>query len=131
MAEAILRFKANETIAVRSAGIHAQDGWPISSHAKTLIEAANMPYTPVSRSVSEADLKWADFVFTMTESHKLALLEAFPEVGTKTFTLKEFVRPASNADVIDPFGGNLDIYRQTFDELVQLIDELQQQLLEG
>ena len=42
-------------------------------NAKTLIEEADMPYTPVSRAVSSEDLKWADVVLTMTEAHKAML----------------------------------------------------------
>ena len=53
MAEAILRSKGIDNVSVRSAGVYAQDGWPISLNAKTLIEEADMPYTPVSEAVTE------------------------------------------------------------------------------
>ncbi|MER2089174.1 MAG: low molecular weight protein arginine phosphatase [Sporosarcina sp.] len=130
MAEAILRSKAIDHVSVRSAGIHGRDGWPISLHAKTLIEKADMPYTPVSKAVSIEDLEWADVVLTMTAAHKDVLLYSYPEVDYKVFTLKEFVRPDAAGDVQDPFGGDLETYRQAFSELSGIIDMLEQKLTE-
>ena len=130
MAEAILRSKGIDNVTVRSAGIHAQDGWPISLNAKTLIEEADMPYTPVSRAVSSEDLEWADVVLTMTEAHKASLLYSYPEAKGKIFTLKGFVKPDSTGDVHDPFGGDLETYRHAFDELSEIIDALEQKLME-
>lgn len=130
MAEAILRSRGIENVSVRSAGVHAQDGWPISLNAKTLIEEADMLYTPVSRAVSSEDLKWADVVLTMTEGHKANLIYSHPEVKYKTFTLKGFVKPDSTGDVYDPYGGDIDTYRHVFNELSRIIDVLEQKLME-
>lgn len=130
MAEAILRSRGIENVSVRSAGVHAQDGWPISLNAKTLIEEADMLYTPVSRAVSSEDLKWADVVLTMTEGHKANLIYSHPEVKYKTFTLKGFVKPDSTGDVYDPYGGDIDTYRHVFNELSGIIDVLEQKLME-
>ncbi|MFC5604886.1 low molecular weight protein arginine phosphatase [Sporosarcina koreensis] len=130
MAEAILRSKAIEGVTVRSAGVSAVDGLPISSNAKTLIEGADMPYTPVSNTVTEEGLEWADLVLTMTSSHKAMLLHSFPEMKAKTFTLKEFAAPGGFGDVHDPYGGSLATYRKTFDELDRLIEQLKMKLTE-
>lgn len=131
MAEAILRSKELGNVTVRSAGIHAQEGRPISRNAKTLIEEAAMPHTPRSRVVSSEGLEWADIVLTMTEAHKMELLYHYPSIQEKTFTLKGFVEFGSDGDVQDPFGGNLDTYRQTFVELSSVMDQLEQKLMEG
>ena len=117
MAEAILRSKGMNNVTVRSAGIHAQNGAPIARNAKTLIEEAGMAYTPVSRAISIEDIEWADVILTMTQAHKQVLLYSFPEVEGKVYTLKGFVKPNSNEDVHDPFGGDLETYRHTFAEL--------------
>ncbi|MFJ7934303.1 low molecular weight protein arginine phosphatase [Sporosarcina sp. NPDC096371] len=130
MAEAILRSRGIDNVNVRSAGIYAQDGQQISPHATTLIEEANMPHTPWSRMISSEDLEWADVVLTMTEAHKMALLYSYPTMKQKTFTLKNFVKFGAGEDVHDPFGGNLETYRQTFDELSRIIDVLERRLME-
>ncbi|WP_203248446.1 low molecular weight protein arginine phosphatase [Sporosarcina beigongshangi] len=131
MAEAVLRSKELGNVTVRSAGIHAQNGQPISRHAKTLIEEADMPYTPWSRAVTGEDLEWADVVLTMTEAHRAELLYRYPTMQKKTFTLKGFVEFETGGDVQDPYGGNLDMYRQTFSELSTVMDRLEQKLTEG
>ena len=130
MAEAILRSKGINNVSVRSAGVHAQNGWPISLNAKTLIEEADMLYTPVSRVVSSEDLKWADVVLTMTEGHKAVLIHSHPEAQHKTFTLKGFVKREFTGDVYDPYGGDIETYRHVFDELSGIIDVLEQKLME-
>lgn len=130
MAEAILRSKAIAGVAVRSAGVSAVDGLPISTNAKTLIEEAGLPYTPVSNAITVEELEWADLVLTMTMSHKAVLLNSFPEVEAKTFTLKEYATSGEFGDVHDPYGGSLATYRTTFDELGTLIDRLKMKLTE-
>ena len=128
MAEAILRSKNIENLSVRSAGIHAQDGLHISDNARTLIEEADMPYTKKSKALSREDVEWADYIFTMTESHKRALLQLFPWEKEKIYTLKGFISTSTNEDVHDPYGGNLETYRETFNELSQLMNQLENKL---
>lgn len=130
MAEAILRSKMIDGVVVRSAGVSAVDGLPIAANARTLIEQSDMPYTPVSAAVTMEGLEWADLVLTMTSSHKTLLLQSFPSATKKTFTLKEYVLPAVGGDVYDPYGGNLATYRETFDELEKLIEQLKLKLME-
>lgn len=130
MAEAILRSKELKGVSVRSAGVSTVDGLPISLNAKTLIEEADMPYTPVSNAVTAEGLEWADLVLTMTMSHKELLLRSFPEVDEKTFTLKEYATPGEFGDVHDPYGGSLATYHTTFGELDRLIERLKLKLME-
>lgn len=131
MAEAILRSKELGNLTVRSAGIHAQEGQLISLNAKTLIEEVAMSHTPWARAISNENLEWADIVLTMTEAHRAELIYRYPMMKEKTFTLKGFVEFESGGDVRDPFGGNLDTYRQTFVELSNVMDRLVQKLMEG
>lgn len=131
MAEAILRAREIEGVEVRSAGIHAFDGMPIAEHAKTLIEEANMPYTETSSAVTKEDVGWADTILTMTEMHKKALQELFPNEKNKIHTLKGFLAQGLNEDVHDPFGGRLETYRETFEELTELMEVFERQLLGG
>ncbi|WP_438314986.1 low molecular weight protein arginine phosphatase [Sporosarcina sp. FA9] len=131
MAEAILRSKEIADVTVKSAGIYASNGDSIARNAQTLIEEAGMPYTSVSKAVTKEDIEWADVILTMTEMHRTVLVETFPEVSGKVFTLKGFVKPDFDKDVHDPFGGDLETYRYTFGELSTTIDALERKLMEG
>ncbi len=119
-----------ENVSVRSAGIHAMDGLHIADNARTLIEEADMPYTNKSRLLTQEDVEWADYIFTMTEAHKSVLLHLFPQHQEKIYTLKGFISPSANEDVHDPYGGSLETYRETFNELTELMNQLEKKLLE-
>jgi protein-tyrosine-phosphatase len=124
MAEAIFHSHNKDGMNVRSAGIYAMDGGDISENAKRVIRDANIDYTHFSRQVSEEDVRWADLILTMTTAHKHLVMQAFPYAADKIFTLKEYVRPYGSHDVSDPFGGDVHMYRQTFQELTILTNEL-------
>lgn len=131
MAEAILRARKIDEIEVRSAGIHAIEGIPIAEYAERLIKEGNMPYTATSNIVTKEDVKWADYIFTMTDRHKQVLQMMYPDETRKIYTLKGFLADGNDGDVQDPFGGNLDTYRKTFDELVELMEVLERKLARG
>lgn len=131
MAEAIFHSENQGDWEIRSAGIHATDGFDIAENAKICIEEANMPYTSTSKSVRAGDIEWADYIFTMTDNHKQSLIYLYPEAKSKIFTLKEFSGEGWNMDIQDPFGGQLDLYKQTFNELQEVIGKVSQKLTGG
>lgn len=131
MAEAILRSKNIDNVQVRSAGIHTMDGIPIAEHARTLVEKEDMPYTATSNAVTDKDVAWANYILTMTTAHKQMLHSLFPEAKEKIHTLKGFLKLEGNEDVHDPFGGDLNTYERTFNELCELMDILERKLTGG
>jgi protein-tyrosine phosphatase len=126
MAEAILK-KINEQIEVKSAGIFAADGASMSEHAQTVLKEKNIPYDHESRLLTKEDIDWADYIFTMTSNHKDYILQTYPEAANKTFSIKEYVL-GRNEDIIDPFGGPVELYRKTYKELEELISKLASKL---
>lgn len=131
MAEAILRGHELDDVTVRSAGVYAMEGAPISAHAEILVKKFQLPYSETANMVDINHMQSADYVLTMTESHKQLLLHMFPAYEHKIETLKTFVEDATGSDVIDPFGGSLVNYEQTFEELQRLIDRLAMRLNGG
>lgn len=129
MAEAILRGRNIEAVEVRSAGIHALPGMPISAHAKTLVENGALPYTDSANAVTKGNIEWANHILTMTDAHKQVLHRLFPNEAYKIETLKKFIGHRQSSDVHDPFGGDLLTYRQTFEELSILMEKLERKLV--
>ena len=123
MAEAILKNKQMDEIEVRSAGIFAANGSEASTHAKKVLEDNGIAHNHRSSLLTGVEVNWADLILTMTSSHKMAILQQYPEVGHKVFTLKEYSGEGFNSDVVDPYGGSLAMYEQTFRELDELIDK--------
>ncbi|MEW9500843.1 low molecular weight protein arginine phosphatase [Jeotgalibacillus marinus] len=123
MAEAILRHKNIDFIEVRSAGIFAMEGGQSSHHTKHVLDENGIHHDHQSHSVTQADVHWANYVFSMTGAHKAMLVEQFSFATDRIFTLKEFTT-GMGLDVSDPFGGSVEMYRQTYRELAQLMDRL-------
>ncbi|MCU9613309.1 low molecular weight protein arginine phosphatase [Caldibacillus lycopersici] len=123
MAEAILKSKNITGIEVKSAGIFASDGADASSHAKKVLQENEITHIHQSSMLNQEMLDWANIILTMTNSHKNYIIQQYPETNAKVYTIKEFVEN-DQGDVFDPYGGSLQNYRQTFNELQQLIDKL-------
>ncbi|WP_335561022.1 low molecular weight protein arginine phosphatase [Neobacillus vireti] len=122
MAEAILKNKKLADVEVMSAGIYAANGSEASTHAKQVLDNKQVPHKHRSQMVSSELVEWADLILTMTSSHKFAIQQQFPQSVMKVFTLKEYTGETSNQDVVDPYGGSLAVYEETYDELEKLID---------
>lgn len=140
MAEALFRKIAGDAgldLEVRSAGVAAATGGPMSEHARRVLEDRGIQTEHFrSSAVTEEAIDRADLILTMTASHKETLVRLFPKAADKAFTLKEFVserrddgRP-SDLDVADPFGGTLEDYRACADELEGLLRRLAERLRE-
>lgn len=125
LASAILKDKA-DFVEVRSAGIHAALNMPASDGTKAVLKERNLSTDHASQPLSKELLRWADLVLTMTAAHKQSIIAMFPdEKHDHVYTLKEFVDPdAKEIDIADPFGGSIDVYRQTADEIEKYIDEV-------
>lgn len=131
MAEAILKNKNLENVNVRSAGIYAVEGGQMSQNSSAILNQENIQHQHMSRQINSEDVAWADLILTMTAAHKGMVIRTFEEAYEKTYTLKEYATPYSAQDVFDPFGGDITLYKQTFEELNRVIDELEAKIVTG
>ncbi|KIL36634.1 protein tyrosine phosphatase [Cohnella kolymensis] len=93
MAESMLKDLAarnGKTLEVRSAGVAAVSGLPVSPHAMQALKKRNLSVPGPSTMLSAEDIEWADLILTLTTGHKRAILERHPQAVSKTFTLKEY-----------------------------------------
>lgn len=130
MAEAILKSRNLPGIEVKSAGVYAMDGSPASENTRKVLAENGIEFDSHQASIlNDALVNWTSYIITMTASHKAAVISMFPDAAGKTFTLKEFATGNSNSDIVDPFGGPIEQYRQTYNELndmlIKMIHRLQ------
>ncbi len=125
------------------AGTHARPGLAMSAEMARELEArggsaegfASMPLGPLARS--------ADLVLTMEEAHRSFVLDEYPGLVTRTFTIRQFaatlddvpagtapadlvrtayrMRGASPGDVADPYGRGQEAARICADEIDDLL----------
>lgn len=129
MAEAIFRKKLADLgishIEVQSAGVAAPEGSPASHGAIEVLRLRDIKADRHrSRMFTESLGQWADLILTMTASHKVLLGDRFPQFLDKMFTLKEYVGNASDHDISDPYGGNLQVYEQAAAEIEREVMKL-------
>jgi protein-tyrosine-phosphatase len=124
MAAAILKHRNIDGVEVKSAGIFAADGGDASAHAKQVLKDNKISYQHRSQMLTDAEVDWADLIITMTDAHKRSIQQQYPQAAEKVFTLKEYSGEATNLDITDPYGGDLEQYKKTFHELERLIDQM-------
>ncbi len=123
MAEAMLKHIGSEKFNVKSAGVFALKGQSASIHAQQALAEKGISIQHAASPLQEEIVMWADYVLTMTNDHKQAAVHSYPEYKDKVYTLYEFVQKSSK-NIADPYGGTLVEYRETLNEIEQLLREL-------
>lgn len=123
MAEALLTHKLPK-IKAQSAGVFAGMDQSASPHVITALKEKGIELQHHSQPITEELVQWADIVLGMTSQHKQSLVMQYPQYEEKYFTLKEYVSSDDkeiDGDIPDPFGGSLEVYQETLQELEYLI----------
>ncbi|MDQ0872214.1 protein-tyrosine-phosphatase [Paenibacillus sp. V4I3] len=173
LAEGLLRIRVHQeglAAEVRSAGVSAVTGGPISRNSASLLQEAGFKESISSLAIQESEVNWADLILTMTMGHKRTVIQRFPGAIEKTFTLKEYALDDAHIlqaieereqlvtelqlkqalsqevsveersriyklehaipdfDISDPFGGSIETYRQTAEEISGSLDKLVQKI---
>jgi protein-tyrosine-phosphatase len=131
MAEALARKIAArrgiQDVSISSAGTNAWDNVPATDEALLVGMERDIDLTGHrARKLTSAIVSEADLIFVMTPGH----LEQVKQLGGrgKVHVIDEYASGTANQGIIDPYGGDLDAYRQTADilegELEKLFDRL-------
>lgn len=95
-------------VRIRSAGVMTGGGSLASAQAVEAMSQVGVDLSGHSSSALTADLiQDADVIYTMTDSHRQAVLMHSPSAADKTHCLD----PAD--DIVDPFGAPVPVYVQT------------------
>lgn len=125
MAAAIFNHKWKDKGQAKSVGIFAAEGEAVAYHSIQILKEQGIDLQHQSAQITEEHVDWAELILTMTASHKAMVLSQYPKATDKTFTIKEYVdKQATNIDVLDPYGGDLQVYHSTYTELNDLINRL-------
>ena len=125
MAEAlfkdILKNRAIDDIEVGSAGLFALEGDKASNEAIEVLKEDGIDLSRHrARLLNGQLLLDIDLVFTMTKAHKEAVLERFPRMRGKVYTVKEYAY-GKDGDISDPYGMGLKAYEVAKDEILQAL----------
>lgn len=127
MAEVLLRAALEDNgaddVIVESAGTGAWDGAPASEGAYLVsLEHGFDLSSHRARMLTRELVQAADLILTMSRHHRARVEELGGE--GKAHVLGEYAgRRGGRAEVSDPFGSDLDVYRETFEELSELVSD--------
>ncbi len=125
LAEALLvrtlKERGIERVTVTSAGTGAWDGAPVSEGAYLVgLERGLDLSGHRARLLTRELVDQADLILTMARHHRARVDELGGE--GRVFVLGEYAgRDGEAAEVSDPFGGDLEVYRDTCAELEALV----------
>jgi protein-tyrosine-phosphatase len=133
---------------VRGAGTHVVEGQPMSVRTRTALAGLGVA-DPTHRSAQlwETDARRADLLIAMAPEHVTWVRRTMPDVAARTVTLKRLLRAWPSAigddfaslvasldlasldpepweEIVDPGGGEQDVFHACAIELDGLIDEL-------
>jgi protein-tyrosine-phosphatase len=114
---------------VESAGTWAIAGEPATHFARQVMQERGLEIDNHQSKPVSGDLLHAfDLVLVMEKRHSDFIRDHFAEYGDRVHMLSAMT--GSDLDVDDPVWGTLDTYRQTVDELVDLMERGYERILE-
>ncbi|KUO69912.1 MAG: protein tyrosine phosphatase [Desulfosporosinus sp. BRH_c37] len=123
IAEGLAREIFGDSVQVASAGLDACIGESVSAHALAVLKEQNIDLSGHrSRRVKAELIEDADWIIPMTQAQEEALSRLFPQYKHKTRYLGAW--GDQKRDVLDPWSGSLDVYRQTANEIRELLSAL-------
>jgi len=118
-------------LVAHSAGTRATEGGAMSAPASKALtklgfSAAIHSTRPIPNNIT------ADLVLTATEEHKEFVLDQFPEIADRTFTIKEYAQlfqenKSDDINIADPY----DSTDETYDQIAQEIHEAIEMIVES
>jgi protein-tyrosine phosphatase len=105
-------------VLVFSAGIAAMMGGRAASEAITAVREMGLDLAGhETQPLTEPLVRHADVIFTMTRSHREAIVAQWPSAAERTKLLAD-----DGEDISDPIGGSVDRYRRCIHEITKDMD---------
>ena len=130
MAEWYMKKRIKEEqleIEVYSSGIYGEEGCGASYSAIEVMKeyGVNMD-KHVATVTAKSNIEDMDLVLCATMSHKQLLIQTYPDLKNKIFTIKEYAYndESCSKDISDPWGYDITVYRHCAKELTDAIDHI-------
>ncbi|NLI60881.1 MAG: low molecular weight protein arginine phosphatase [Clostridiales bacterium] len=110
-----------------SAGIAAGEGEGANPNAIKAMEELGIDLTGHRASqLTQELIDKADLILTMTQRHKEMIMLVSPGSRDKVYTLMEFIDEGESQglDIEDPFGGSIEVYRQSAAQIREALKKL-------
>lgn len=114
---------------VMSAGTSTVDGMPPSANSAAALRRIDIDISDYrSTLLKQSDVDGAFAIFAMGQSHIDIMKLHYRNLPTRVFTVLQMVPSSRVKDVPDPYGGDLDEYLDTRDNIARTIPHILQYL---
>jgi len=128
LAEGMARAIFGDLVQVSSAGMAAWEGENVSPHVVEILKEQKVDLSlHRARRIKDELMADADWIIPMTQTQEAGLKSQFPQYIHKIRRLGNWGE--EKRDIIDPYMGSLEVYRQTAQEIRELLKRLKEQLI--
>jgi len=130
MAHRMLEKKAkeeNKNIETYSCGVFAYNGDKSTEEAISVLKTIyNVDLTTHrATNIRNSNIEEMDVILCATTAHKNNVLNMYPELDGKVYTMKEYVNyPENDLDINDPWGCSYETYKKCAKEIDECINKL-------
>lgn len=126
MQKKVKDLKLENRFLISSCGIYAYSGEKATSNAIIAMKDYCVDLEKHrATNIFDTNIVEYDYIITLTKLHKSQIEFNFPKLKGKIFTLKEFVNEEiMYIDIDDPWGLNLEVYKNCAKEIVENVDKL-------
>lgn len=113
-------------VEIYSCGIFAEDGDRSTYNAIEAMEEYDVNLkNHRATNIRNSKIREMDLILCATKSHKYSVLQMYPELKGKVYTMKEYVQPdIEDIDIKDPWGYDIEIYRFCAAEIDRCLNEI-------
>ena len=129
MAHVMLEKRAkeeNKNIEVYSCGVFAQNGDRSTNEAIEVMKEYGINLeNHRATNIRNSDIEQMDIILCATTAHKNNVINMYPNLEEKIFTMKEYVEyPKNDLDIKDPWGFDINTYRRCAKEIEDCIEKM-------
>lgn len=129
MAHKLLQEKAkenNKNINVYSCGLFAENGdYPTNQAIKVMREKGIDLSLHRATNIRNSNIEDMDIILCATVAHKNHVINMYPELKEKVYTIKEYVGyDKSNLDINDPWGFSEQVYERCLKEIEECLNKI-------
>ncbi len=120
----------NKNVQVYSCGIYAQNGdIPTYEAIETMNEYGIDLRNHRATNIRNSNIKDMDVILCATISHKNSVINMYPELKEKAFTMKEYAGyPQNDLDIKDPWGYGIEVYKSCAKEIKECLNKIIEKL---
>ncbi len=115
-------------VEVYSCGIYAYDGDVPTDEAREVMQEYGVDMsTHRATNIAHSKIKEMDLILCATTSHKSAVMQMYPELKDKVYTMKEYINDdeeQQDLDIKDPWGYGVETYRFCVAEIDKCLNKL-------